>query len=277
MSVEGLDKIKKMDENKKVEIGGLDMCRPVDNSFDENSASGENEQPFEPRKISADGSGSGMTQEITGLNMCRPVTADINADNAADFSEDVLYGDVLSGGGAVNITGLDSIKHISEAVSSVRTVLPGRPYFIPETQNKKDPLEVGDSSDFMSTIRSFSGSVIKSIYSSYTGLSPVQASELCFRAGIEPNMLFRCSKVDDIVLLPICRHTPGDTLLGIRQSVNWFPSASRHRARTASARQSSNTSKRSSSCWPSSPLSIYAVARGICTGSALATCPFRLR
>ena len=114
MSVEGLDKIKKMDENKKVEIGGLDMCRPVDNSFDENSASGENEQPFEPRKISADGSGSGMTQEITGLNMCRPVTADINADNAADFSEDVLYGDVLSGGGAVNITGLDSIKHISQ-------------------------------------------------------------------------------------------------------------------------------------------------------------------
>ncbi len=82
-------------------------------------------------------------------------------------------------------TVIDSIKHISEAVSSVRTVLPGRPYFIPETQNKKNPLEVGDSSDFMSTIRSFSGSVIKSIYSSYTGLSPVQASELCFRAGID--------------------------------------------------------------------------------------------
>ena len=35
---------------------------------------------------------------------------------------------------------LDSIKHVSLAVSSVREVLPGRPYFIPHTQDKLDPL-----------------------------------------------------------------------------------------------------------------------------------------
>lgn len=35
---------------------------------------------------------------------------------------------------------IDSIKHISGMVSSVREVLPGRPYFIPQTQDKLDPL-----------------------------------------------------------------------------------------------------------------------------------------
>ena len=37
---------------------------------------------------------------------------------------------------------IDSIKHISGMVSSVREVLPGREYFIPNTQDKEDPLTV---------------------------------------------------------------------------------------------------------------------------------------
>ena len=35
---------------------------------------------------------------------------------------------------------LDSIKHVTAAVSSLREVLPGRPYFVAETQNKLDAL-----------------------------------------------------------------------------------------------------------------------------------------
>ena len=35
---------------------------------------------------------------------------------------------------------LDAIKHVSAQISSVREVLPGRPYFIPETQHKYNPL-----------------------------------------------------------------------------------------------------------------------------------------
>ena len=35
---------------------------------------------------------------------------------------------------------LDSIKHISVQVSSVREVLPGRQYFLPQTVAKQDPL-----------------------------------------------------------------------------------------------------------------------------------------
>ena len=37
---------------------------------------------------------------------------------------------------------IDSIKHISLLVSSVREVLPGRTYFIPNTQHKLDPLSL---------------------------------------------------------------------------------------------------------------------------------------
>ena len=34
---------------------------------------------------------------------------------------------------------IDSIKRIPLSVSSVREVLPGRPYFIPDTMKKSDP------------------------------------------------------------------------------------------------------------------------------------------
>ena len=37
---------------------------------------------------------------------------------------------------------LDSIKHVSSNMSSVREVLPGREYFIPKTQDKLDPLTI---------------------------------------------------------------------------------------------------------------------------------------
>ena len=37
---------------------------------------------------------------------------------------------------------IDSIKHVSSAVSSVREVLPGRPYFIAHTQDKLDAMRI---------------------------------------------------------------------------------------------------------------------------------------
>ena len=43
---------------------------------------------------------------------------------------------------------LDSIKHVSAQVSSVREVLPGRMYFIPETQHKYDPQTVTEEEFF---------------------------------------------------------------------------------------------------------------------------------
>lgn len=79
---------------------------------------------------------------------------------------------------------IDSIKHISSSVSSVREVLPGRAYFIPETTKKADPL-VTEASAFCDAIRSVPESAAKAIYGSFTGISPVMATELCFRADAD--------------------------------------------------------------------------------------------
>ena len=43
---------------------------------------------------------------------------------------------------------IDSIKHISANMSSVREVLPGRTWFIPHTQDKKDPLTITEEEFF---------------------------------------------------------------------------------------------------------------------------------
>lgn len=78
---------------------------------------------------------------------------------------------------------IDSIKHVSGMVSSVREVLPGRSYFIPETQEKLDPLSAS-AKDFM-TIFTKAAPLYKALYSSFTGFSPSAAQELCFLAGLD--------------------------------------------------------------------------------------------
>lgn len=79
---------------------------------------------------------------------------------------------------------IDSIKHVSAQVSSVREVLPGRPYFIPETAHKENPLTATEASFFETALKK-PESVSKAIYSTYTGISPAMANEICFRAGLD--------------------------------------------------------------------------------------------
>jgi predicted ribosome quality control (RQC) complex YloA/Tae2 family protein len=106
---------------------------------------------------------------------------------------------------------IDSIKHISGMVSSVREVLPGRDYFIPHTQNKENPLRFSTRytdlsetlpcfhrtgqddilisyEDFQKTMVSKPMPLFKALYGSYTGLSPIIAQELCYRAGVDADL-----------------------------------------------------------------------------------------
>lgn len=79
---------------------------------------------------------------------------------------------------------LDSIKHISAQVSSVREVLPGRTYFIPAQQDKMNPLEE-TAEHFTEHAFSKPCGVAKAIYTSYTGISPLAANEFCYRADVD--------------------------------------------------------------------------------------------
>ncbi len=78
---------------------------------------------------------------------------------------------------------IDSIKHVSLLVSSVREVLPGRPYFIPNTQSKEDPFTVTQET-FTEKILAKPLPLAKALYTSLTGFSPVMANELLYRASL---------------------------------------------------------------------------------------------
>ena len=79
---------------------------------------------------------------------------------------------------------IDSIKHVPSHVSSVREVLPGRMYFIPETQEKKNPKEA-TMNEFIESISGKPMAVAKAISASYTGISYGMAEEIAYRASID--------------------------------------------------------------------------------------------
>lgn len=82
---------------------------------------------------------------------------------------------------------LDSIKHISTDTSSVREVLPHKPYHFPPQQGKLNPL-CTTQEEFISFIRSKALPLFKCIYLSYSGLSPLIAHEICLRAQIDDEL-----------------------------------------------------------------------------------------
>lgn len=79
---------------------------------------------------------------------------------------------------------IDSIKHISHQISSVREVLPGRQYVFPPSGDKINPMSA-DIDYFICHMLEKPVSVTKAIYTSVNGISPVTANEICFRAGID--------------------------------------------------------------------------------------------
>lgn len=82
---------------------------------------------------------------------------------------------------------IDSIKHVSAQMSSVREVLPGREYFIPDTMKKENPLGIPEE-NFTQELLSKPMPVGKAIYNSFTGISPVVAEEICHLAGIDSSI-----------------------------------------------------------------------------------------
>lgn len=95
---------------------------------------------------------------------------------------------------------IDSIKHISALISSVREVLPGRNYFIPNTQDKKNPFTLTEN-EFCNEVLDRPVPLQKAIYTSITGFSPVMAAELLNRASLsEKNSPKELSEMEKIHL-----------------------------------------------------------------------------
>ncbi len=98
---------------------------------------------------------------------------------------------------------LDSIKHVSGLVSSLREVLPGKPYFVAQTQDKLDPLGCGRE-QFLAAVASRPAPLHKAIYLSYTGISPILAQEVCHRCGLDgdaPTVAFSSVELEKAYLV----------------------------------------------------------------------------
>lgn len=95
---------------------------------------------------------------------------------------------------------IDSIKHISAQVSSVREVLPGRTYFIPETRQKTSPLDA-DEASFFAAVAAHPAGCGKAIFYSYTGISSQMAAEICCRASIDPDLPVSALHQDELLHL----------------------------------------------------------------------------
>ena len=86
-----------------------------------------------------------------------------------------------------NNTIIDSIKHVSGSMSSIREVLPGRPYFIPDTMKKVSPLTI-TADHFQEIMKSANLPLFKALYTHFTGISPAAAHEICSLSGFDSRM-----------------------------------------------------------------------------------------
>lgn len=125
----------------------------------------------------------------------------------------------------VDGTIIDSIKHISALVSSVREVLPGREYFIPKADGKIDlhnnllckhddefsiPCasieEANTISEYINDVLSNvilckPMSIQKALYSTFTGFSPAISESICYKSAIDGGQSANSLSEDELTRL----------------------------------------------------------------------------
>ena len=122
-------------------------------------------------------------------------------DEMGDLSEKYLICELMGKHSNIilarkDLTIIDSIKHVSHMTSSVREVLPGRTYFIPDSSHKANPIILSKNEKaFKNLMRGdIEGSqgtggisIYKHLYMSVTGISPSVSGEILYRAGVDPD------------------------------------------------------------------------------------------
>lgn len=134
--------------------------------------------------------GNGRIVDITQPGFERIISIHIeHLDEMGDLKEKRLIVEMM--GRYSNIifvdeTGkiIDSIRRVSNDISSVRIVLPGQPYEAPPAQGKVDPLTVNEAE--LENILRQPGPVSKQIYNSFTGFSKITGEEILYRAKVDP-------------------------------------------------------------------------------------------
>jgi len=135
---------------------------------------------------------NGKILSVSQPDLERVVVVDIEHRNEmGDLCNKKLYIELMGKHSNIIFTDedriIDSIKHVTPVMSSVRIVMPGQNYFIPKTEDKLNPLTV-TKEEFIEIIKTNNTSIFKAIYLSFTGISPIIAQEICFRCDIDADL-----------------------------------------------------------------------------------------
>ncbi|MFD1849112.1 Rqc2 family fibronectin-binding protein [Oceanobacillus bengalensis] len=129
-------------------------------------------------------------EEIDQYDMERIVTFKVKTRNEiGDISEKLLVLELMGKHSNIMLVDkenghiIESIKHVSMAQNRHRTILPGRVYVLPPSQNKLNPLEASGE-DLMKRLDFNSGKLDRQIVDNFTGFSSFIASEIVSRAKL---------------------------------------------------------------------------------------------
>lgn len=146
--------------------------------------------------------GNGRITDVTQPSMERVICFTIeHLDEMGDPAVKYLYVEIMGKHSNIifcddNHTIIDSIKHVSGQMSSIREVLPGRAYFIPAQEERINPWDMTQE-QFTDMILSKPCSIAKAIYTTLIGFSPIIATEIAYRAGLDADLSTASLSVED--------------------------------------------------------------------------------
>lgn len=131
-----------------------------------------------------------LIEAITQVDMERIVHMDVRSrDELGDTSRKRIIIEIMGKHSNIILVDpengmiLDSIHHVSAAMSQYRQVLPGRSYVSPPAQNKRNPLTTTQE-EFIQALDWNSGKWDRQIVNAFSGISPLVAKEILHRAGL---------------------------------------------------------------------------------------------
>ncbi|GAA0358904.1 Rqc2 family fibronectin-binding protein [Bacillus horti] len=134
----------------------------------------------------------GIIQRVEQINMERIIHIDVRSrDELGETTYKRLIIEIMGRHSNIILIDvernmiLDSIHHVTGAISQHRVVLPGRTYVSPPDQFKQHPFEA-TADDVVKKLNFNAGKLDQQLVQQFSGISPLLAKEVLFRAGL-PN------------------------------------------------------------------------------------------
>ena len=151
--------------------------------------------------------GSGKITAIEQLGLERIVRIETTQLNElGDIAPRALYVELMGKYSNIIFTDennviLDSMRRVPASVSSLREVLPGRPYFVPEKLQKTNPLSLTEET-FAAALTAASGLPLdRALSAAFSGISSLAAQDILYRASIDPRAGFSDLQPEETVRL----------------------------------------------------------------------------